>query len=93
MGMGFIFSNANALSTEAPEGNRGNALLLYAMGLRDDLCNAAPVAHHWVPQRRNSRICRGTNNGEFYFIEMNTRLQVEHPVTEAITGVDPSPGN
>ncbi|MGI5246873.1 biotin carboxylase N-terminal domain-containing protein [Dactylosporangium sp. CA-139066] len=57
--------------------------------LRERLCQAAIAAARAV-----SYVGAGTvefllaPNGEFFFLEMNTRLQVEHPVTECVVGVD-----
>jgi propionyl-CoA carboxylase alpha chain len=57
--------------------------------LREELCSAAIAAARAV-----SYVGAGTvefivtPSGEFFFLEMNTRLQVEHPVTECVVGVD-----
>lgn len=57
--------------------------------LRDKMGNTAVKAAKSVNYKNAGTIeflLDGNNN--FYFMEMNTRIQVEHPVTEAITGID-----
>ena len=58
--------------------------------LREALCKSAVALAAAVNYRGAGTIeyLFDDRSGEFYFIEMNTRIQVEHPITECITGVD-----
>ncbi len=58
-------------------------------GIREELTRAATKAAQAVNYEGLGTIeFLMTQTGEFYFMEMNTRLQVEHPVTEMVSGVD-----
>jgi len=57
--------------------------------IRQKMIEAACSASSYVKYSGAGTIeCLYSKTGEFYFMEMNTRLQVEHPVTEAVTGID-----
>ncbi len=59
-------------------------------GTRAGLCNAALALCTVIGYRSAGTVefLVDAESGEFFFIEMNTRIQVEHPVTELVTGVD-----
>jgi 3-methylcrotonyl-CoA carboxylase alpha subunit len=61
----------------------------YADDLRARMAQAAVAAARGVEYRNAGTVeFIVTPDGDFYFLEMNTRLQVEHPVTEQVVGVD-----
>jgi acetyl-CoA carboxylase, biotin carboxylase subunit len=65
-----------------------------APGLRSEtragLCRAAVALCEAIDYRSAGTVefLVDADSGEFFFIEMNTRIQVEHPITEAVTGID-----
>ena len=62
---------------------------LLSIDLKEDLCHAACKLGHFIRYEGAGTVeFLVDEEGKFYFMEMNTRLQVEHPITEVITNLD-----
>ncbi len=56
--------------------------------LRQEMGNMAVTTASCVGYRNAGTVETIFSNGKYYFLEMNTRIQVEHPITEMVTGID-----
>lgn len=56
--------------------------------LRDKMGSSAVKVAEYIDYTNAGTVEFLYSNGEYYFLEMNTRIQVEHPITEAVTGID-----
>ena len=56
--------------------------------LREEMGGSAVKAAEYIGYKSAGTVEFLYDNGEYYFLEMNTRIQVEHPITELVTNTD-----